>query len=297
MGILQRLMSILDRLLRKPSEEERRLDDLGPHAREMIDGVVQLSSTTVKDIMVPRPDVVFVPVDATPEELMETITESGHSRLPVYHKTVDDVIGVLYAKDLLGQIGGNGRNLNDDRVGNGGTAANDDKVVNDNKVVNAGKAMRKPYFVPESKRVDELLHEFQRRRVHLAIVTDEYGGTSGIACMEDVLEEIVGDIQDEFDNESEEVLKLGAGVYLCDARVGLDELDDFGLTLELPTEEFNTLGGFVFDLFGKIPVIYETKRYGGADFVIQGMDGRRITRVKIVLRKEPGAEAQQDRSA
>lgn len=277
MGILRRLMSILDRLLRKPSDEERRLDDLGPHAREMIDGVVQLSSTTVKDIMVPRPDVVFVSVDATPEELMETITESGHSRLPVYHKTVDDVIGVLYAKDLLGQIVGNGRN--------------------DDSVVNAGKAMRKPYFVPESKRVDELLHEFQRRRVHLAIVTDEYGGTSGIACMEDVLEEIVGDIQDEFDNESEEVLKLGAGVYLCDARVSLDELEDHGLALELPVDEFNTLGGFVFDLFGKIPVIYETKRYGEADFVIQGMDGRRITRVKIVLRSDPEDESQQDRSA
>ena len=278
MGILRlfmstRLMSILDRLLRKPSDEERRLDDLGPHAREMIDGVVQLSSTTVKDIMVPRPDVVFVPVDATPEELMETITESGHSRLPVFHKTVDDVIGVLYAKDLLGQIVGNGQK------------------------VSAGKAMRKPYFVPESKRVDELLHEFQRRRVHLAIVTDEYGGTSGIACMEDVLEEIVGDIQDEFDNEREEVLKLGAGVYLCDARVRLDELGDRGLALELPADEFNTLGGFVFDLFGKIPVIYETKRYGEADFVIQGMDGRRITRVKIVLRSDPEDESQQDRSA
>ena len=278
MGILRlfmstRLMSILDRLLRKPSDEERRLDDLGPHAREMIDGVVQLSSTTVKDIMVPRPDVVFVPVDATPEELMETITESGHSRLPVFHKTVDDVIGVLYAKDLLGQIIGNGQK------------------------VSAGKAMRKPYFVPESKRVDELLHEFQRRRVHLAIVTDEYGGTSGIACMEDVLEEIVGDIQDEFDNEREEVLKLGAGVYLCDARVRLDELGDRGLALELPADEFNTLGGFVFDLFGKIPVIYETKRYGEADFVIQGMDGRRITRVKIVLRSDPEDESQQDRSA
>ena len=183
------------------------------------------------------------------------------------------MIGVLYAKDLLGQIIGNGQK------------------------VSAGKAMRKPYFVPESKRVDELLHEFQRRRVHLAIVTDEYGGTSGIACMEDVLEEIVGDIQDEFDNEREEVLKLGAGVYLCDARVRLDELGDRGLALELPADEFNTLGGFVFDLFGKIPVIYETKRYGEADFVIQGMDGRRITRVKIVLRSDPEDESQQDRSA
>ena len=272
-SILDWLMSILDRLLGKPSEEERKLDDLGPNAQEMIDGVVKLSSTTVKDIMVPRPDVVFVSVDAEPDELLDTIAESGHSRLPVYHKTVDDVIGVLYAKDLLGQVVGNGQKAN------------------------AGKAMRKPYFVPESKRVDELLHEFQRRRVHLAIVVDEYGGTSGIACMEDVLEEIVGDIQDEFDNESEEVLKLGAGVYLCDATVGLDELADYGLTMALPADEFDTLGGFVFDLFGKIPVIYETKSYGNADFVIQGMEGRRITRVKIVVRREPEGEPQQDRSA
>ena len=272
-SILDWLMSILDRLLGKPSEEERKLDELGPHAREMIDGVVKLSSTTVKDIMVPRPDVVFVSVDAEPDELLDTIAESGHSRLPVYHKTVDDVIGVLYAKDLLGEVVGNGQKAN------------------------AGRAMRKPYFVPESKRVDELLHEFQRRRVHLAIVVDEYGGTSGIACMEDVLEEIVGDIQDEFDNESEEVLKLGAGVYLCDATVGLDELADYGLTMALPADEFDTLGGFVFDLFGKIPVIYETKSYGNADFVIQGMEGRRITRVKIVVRREPEGDPQQDRSA
>lgn len=265
-------MSILNRLLRKPTREERRIEALGPHAREMIDGVAQLSSTTVREIMVPRPDVVFVSVDTKPEELLDTITESGHSRLPVYHKTVDEVIGVLYAKDLLGQVVRNGR------------------------TVDAGKAMRKPYFVPESKRVDELLHEFQRRRVHLAIVVDEYGGTSGIACMEDVLEVIVGDIQDEFDNESESVLKLGMGIYLCDARVRLDQLADQGLALELPAEEFDTLGGFVFDLFGKIPVIYDTKRYRNADFVIHGMDGHRITRVKIVLRPEPDGEPQ-DRSA
>lgn len=265
-------MNILDRLLRKPTREERRLEALGPHAREMIDGVAQLSSTTVKEIMVPRPDVVFVSVDTKPEELLDTITESGHSRLPVYHKTVDEVIGVLYAKDLLGQVVRNGR------------------------TVDAGKAMRKPYFVPESKRVDELLHEFQRRRVHLAIVVDEYGGTSGIACMEDVLEVIVGDIQDEFDNESEAVLKLGAGIYLCDARVRLDQLADQGLALALPAEEFDTLGGFVFDLFGKIPVIYDMKRYRNADFVIHGMEGHRITRVKIVLRPEPDGEPQ-DRSA
>lgn len=265
-------MNLLDRFLRKPTQQERRLEELGPHAREMIDGVAQLSSTTVKEIMVPRPDVVFVSVDTKPQELLDTITESGHSRLPVYHKTVDEVIGVLYAKDLLGQVVRNGR------------------------TVDAGKAMRKPYFVPESKRVDELLHEFQRRRVHLAIVVDEYGGTSGIACMEDVLEVIVGDIQDEFDNESEAVVELGVGIYLCDARIRLDQLADQGLALPLPAEEFDTLGGFVFDLFGKIPVIYDTKRYRNADFVIHGMDGHRITRVKIVLRPEPDGEPQ-ERSA
>lgn len=265
-------MSILDRLLGKSSEEEKRLAALGPQVQEMIEGVVKLTSTAVKDIMVPRPDVVFVSREATSDELLAIITESGHSRLPVYHKSVDEIVGVLYAKDLLAQVVGNGRS------------------------VNVGKAMREPYFVPESKRVDELLHEFQRRRVHLAIVVDEYGGTSGIACLEDVLEQIVGDIQDEYDNESEEVLKLGTGVYLCDARVRLDELADYGLEIELPIEEFDTLGGFVFDLFGKIPVIYETKHYSNADFVIQGMEGRRITRVKIMLRREPDeAEQPQDR--
>lgn len=261
-------MRLIDRLLHKPSDEERRLEDLDPQVQEMIDGVVKLTSITVKEIMVPRPDVVFVSLDATPEELLSIITESGHSRLPVYNKNVDEIMGVLYAKDLLVQVVGNG------------------------KSVNVEKAMRKPYFVPESKRVDELLHEFQRQRVHLAIVVDEYGGTSGIACLEDVLEEIVGDIQDEFDNESEEVLKAGAGVFLCDARVRLDELSSHGLEVDLPAEEFDTLGGFVFDLFGKIPVIYETQHYSGADFVIQGMEGHRITRVKIVLRGEPNQPEQ-----
>ena len=254
-------MNIIDRLRGKHSEDERRIADLGPQVQEMIDGVVKLTSITVKEIMVPRPDVVFASLETTSEELLAIITDSGHSRLPVYHKNVDEIVGVLYAKDLLAQVIGNGQS------------------------VNLGKAMRRPYFVPESKRVDELLHEFQRRRVHLAIVVDEYGGTSGIACLEDILEEIVGDIQDEFDNESEEVLRAGAGVYLCDARVHLDELAGYGLDLDFPAEEFDTLGGFVFDLFGKIPVIYERQHYGGADFVIQGMEGHRITRVKIVLRR------------
>ena len=279
MGILRlfmstRLMSILDRLLRKPSDEERRLDDLGPHAREMIDGVVQLSSTTVKDIMVPRPDVVFVPVDATPEELMETITESGHSRLPVFHKTVDDVIGVLYAKDLLGQIVGNGQK------------------------VSAGKAMRKPYFVPESKRVDELLHEFQRRAG--SILRSSRTSTAappGSPAWRMCWRRSSATSRTSSTTSGRKFSSWVPGSTCAMRGCAWTSWANRGLALELPADEFNTLGGFVFDLFGKIPVIYETKRYGEADFVIQGMDGRRITRVKIVLRSDPEDESQQDRSA
>jgi CBS domain containing-hemolysin-like protein len=138
--------------------------------------------------------------------------------------------------------------------------------------------------VPGSKHIKELLAELRRRRVHIAVVVDEYGGVSGIICMEDIIEEIIGDIQDEFDNETEDILKLGEGAYLCDARVNLEDLaEETGL--QLPADDFDTLGGFVFDLFGKIPVKYEKTVFGGADFIIQDMDGHKINTVKIVIRR------------
>ena len=118
------------------------------------------------------------------------------------------------------------------------------------------KIIRKAFFVPESKRIDSLLREFKRRHVHIAIAIDEYGGISGVVCMEDIIEEIVGDIQDEFDNECEDILQLGENVWLCDARINLDDLNE-SIGSVFPNEEFDTLGGFVFDLFGKIPVKYE----------------------------------------
>ena len=141
------------------------------------------------------------------------------------------------------------------------------------------------YFVPESKRIDGLLREFKRRHVHIAIAIDEYGGVSGIVCMEDIIEEIVGDIQDEFDNEREDALSIGDGVWLCDARINLGDLSEI-LSMALPDEEFDTLGGFVFDLFGKIPVKYEKASWNGVDFIVQDMDGHRINTVKIVIKKE-----------
>jgi CBS domain containing-hemolysin-like protein len=150
------------------------------------------------------------------------------------------------------------------------------------------KIIRRPYFVPESKRLDSLLREFKRRRVHIAVAVDEYGGVSGIVCLEDIIEEIVGDIQDEFDNEVEDILEIGSGTYLCDARVDIEDLNE-KLKLDLPEEDFDTLGGFVFDLFGKIPVKYEKVVYKGVDLIIQEMDGHKIKTVKLVIKGENSA--------
>jgi CBS domain containing-hemolysin-like protein len=207
--------------------------------------------------MVPRIDVVFLAMDMPAEDLIRKVSESGHSRFPVFKETIDNVVGVLYAKDLLQYL-----------------------VTKDD--ISLENTIRKPYFVPESKRLDSLLREMKRRRVHIAVAVDEYGGVSGIVCMEDIIEEIVGDIQDEFDNERENVLEIGDNAYLCDARVDIEDLNE-ELEVTLPDDDFDTLGGFVFDLFGKIPVRYEKVSYQNMDFIIQEMDGHKIKTVKVVV--------------
>ena len=161
---------------------------------DMIQGIEELHDTTVKEVMVPRIDVDFISIDTEIDELLEKISESGHSRFPVYSESIDNVTGVLYVKDIVYSIC-------------------------KNKKIEVEKIIRKPYFVPESKRIDSLLREFKRKHLHIAIAIDEYGGVSGIITMEDIIEEIVGDIQDEFDNEREDITSLGNNTYLCDARV------------------------------------------------------------------------------
>ena len=235
-------------------------EKLNAEKRDMIRGIVDLSDTSVKEVMIPRIDVDFLPIDICGDELLTRVSESGHSRFPVYNESIDNVVGVLYVKDLI-------------------------KLFAKKQSVDLERIIRKPFFVPESKRIDSLLREFKRRHVHIAISIDEYGGVSGIVCMEDIIEEIVGDIQDEFDNEREDILAIGDGVWLCDARVNLDDLTDM-FTGGIPEQEFDTLGGFVFDLFGKIPVKYEKASWKNFDFIIQDMEGHRINTVKIVTRKE-----------
>jgi len=237
----------------------RAIKELEEDQQEMIRGVVELSGTTVKEIMVPRTDTVFLSADATKEELLACVCESEHSRFPVYQDTVDNVIGILHVKDVL-------------------------KALVNDKPFNIHELVRKPFFVPVSKHIDDLLRELKRKKVHIAVVVDEYGGVSGIASMEDIIEEIIGDIQDEFDHETEDVVKLGDGLWLCDARVNLEFLAE-ETNLELPVDDFDTLGGFVFDLFGKIPVKNEKISYKDYDFIIQEMDGHKINSIKIVTQK------------
>jgi hypothetical protein len=144
--------------------------------------------------------------------------------------------------------------------------------------------IRKPFFVPESKRIDALLKEFKKRHIHIAIAIDEYGGISGIVCMEDIIEQIVGDIQDEFDNEQEDILNVGENLWLCDARVNIDDLNE-DIKIQIPNEEFDTLGGFVFDLFGKIPAKFEKTSWKNLDFIVQDMENHRINQIKVIKRK------------
>ena len=238
----------------------RAIKELEEDQQQMIRGVVELSQTTVKEIMVPRTDTVFLSAAASREELLSCICESEHSRFPVYQETVDNVIGILHVKDAL-------------------------KTLVNNTPFNIQEMVRKPFFVPVSKHIDDLLRELRRKKVHIAVVVDEYGGVSGIVSMEDIIEEIIGDIQDEFDHETEDVVELGKGIWLCDARVNLEFLAE-ETNLDLPVDNFDTLGGFVFDLFGKIPVKNEKITYRDYDFIIQEMDGHKINTIKIVTQKK-----------
>lgn len=245
-------------------EEIENLQKLNEEKQDMIQGVEDLSKTSVKEVMIPRIDVDFISSNIPKDELIEKIIESGHSRFPVYTDSIDNVIGVLYVKDLL-------------------------KTLNGEEELDLQKIIRKPYFVPESKRIDSLLREFKRHHLHIAIAIDEYGGISGIVTMEDIIEEIVGDIQDEFDKEREDILSLGTNVWLCDARVDLDDLNEM-IEFDFPEEEFDSLGGFVFDLFGKVPVKYEKATWKNFDFIIQDMDGHRINMIKVIKKTENGME-------
>lgn len=242
------------------SKSESQEEIIQEEKQDMIEGVEGLSSTTVKEVMIPRIDVDFISSDCKKDELIEKIIASGHSRFPVYSESTDNVVGVLYVKDLL-------------------------KSIANNEEIDILKIVRKPYFVPESKIIHSLLREFKRRHLHIAIAIDEYGGISGIVTMEDIIEEIVGDIQDEFDKENEDIIFINENSWLCDARINLSDLNET-IETQFPEDDFDSLGGFVFDLFGKVPVKFEKVCWNNFEFIIQAMDGHRINLVKIIKNVE-----------
>lgn len=224
---------------------------------QMLHSILDFRDTVVKEVMVPRIDIVKAEKSATVEELMDLIASQGHSRIPIYDETIDNIIGVVYAKDILLHL----------REGT--------------KQEHVGALIRKPYFIPESKKIYSLLKEFQKNKVHIAIVVDEYGGTAGIVTMEDVLEEIVGEIQDEYDTEQPLYEVIDDHTVIMDAKMNIDEANEL-LNLRLPNEEdFETVGGLVFDKLGRVPVKGEEILLDDVVITIEKLNGHRIEKVSL----------------
>jgi len=233
--------------------------------QEMISSIFEMGEKTVAEVMVPRTDIVGLDADTTPQELLDRITTVGHSRIPVYEGSADKILGVLYVKDVFRRIARGDRQLD------------------------LRQFLRPAVFVPETKKVDALLREMQKNKIHIAIVVDEYGGTAGLVTIEDLVEEIVGEIRDEYDVEHEVVLPVSENEALMDARIPFEDVrETFALEVE-PTEAYDTLGGFVTAQLGRFPRQGESFEAAGARFVVETIEGKRIRRVRVT-RLQPSAE-------
>jgi CBS domain containing-hemolysin-like protein len=231
---------------------------LDEEEQEMIENVLELSSSTADEIMTPRTDIVAAEVNSDLQQVLQIITSGGHTRIPVYEEKIDNIVGLIYAKDLLAEIG------------------------KDPVDFNLREKMRKVYFVPETKPLRVLLHEFQNQKLHIAIVLDEYGGTAGIVTLEDILEELVGEITDEYEETpAEPIKKIDQNTIEADARTYIDDLND-EFELNLPEDEdYETIGGFVFSILGYIPKTDESFDYENLKFTIASAEARKIKRIKI----------------
>jgi putative hemolysin len=237
--------------------------------REMIHGVFEFSQTVAREVMTPRIDVIAVPVEIDMPELIRVVVEEGHSRLPVYSGTIDTVVGVLLAKDLIPLL------------------ADPDRFRD--RPFDIREVMREAYFVPDTKPVDDILAEFQQQKVHLAIVLDEFGGTYGLVSMEDLLEEIVGEIDDEYDVSEPEFAPTPEGDVLIDGGAAVSEVNErYGLAL--PEEDYDTIGGYVFGALGRVPVpgdqLDGLGEAGGLSLLVEETEDRRVLRVRLTKASE-----------
>lgn len=225
---------------------------------EMIENVLELSETTAEEIMTPRTDIIAINVNDDLQTILEIIINAGHSRIPVYEENIDTIVGLIYAKDLLSEIGKSSGDFN------------------------IREKMRKPYFIPETKPLDDLLHEFQNQKLHIAVLLDEYGGTTGIVTIEDILEELVGEIVDEYEETPpESIKKIDETTIEVDARIYIDDLNN-EFELALPEDEdYDTVGGFVFSHLGYVPKTGEIFEYENVKFTIIAAEARKIDRIRI----------------
>ncbi|HEX8024862.1 MAG TPA: hemolysin family protein, partial [Candidatus Limnocylindrales bacterium] len=240
---------------------------------QMINAVIELGERRVHEVMVPRVSIAALPVSASFDEAIELVIREGHSRIPVYEDSIDEIVGILYAKDLLPYLKPDAAERPSLRT-----------------------LLRPPVLVPESMTIDDLLHELQRRKVHLAIVLDEYGGTAGMVTIEDLLEEIVGEIQDEYDVEEPMVVKLSESEARVDGRADVDALNElFDLDLELEdADEYDTVGGLVFHRIGKVPAPGDKVQLDGLTLTVESTDGRRVGKVLVVHRPEEGQPSEDE---
>jgi gliding motility-associated protein GldE len=236
--------------------------------KDMLEGIVRFGDETAKEVMTSRQDVVSLDFKTPFPEVLQCIVENNYSRIPVYQESMDNVRGILYIKDLLPHL-------------------------SKPSSFRWQSLIRPPYFVPETKKIDDLLRDFQENKVHIAIVVDEFGGTSGLITLEDILEEIVGEINDEYDEEEKSFVRINANTYVFEGKTLLTDfckiLDLDDETLEEVQGDADTLAGLMLELKGDFPKLHEKLEYGQFRFEIVEMDEHRISKIKVVLSPSEGA--------
>ena len=235
--------------------------------KEMIYSIFELGDTLAREVMVPRIDMVAIEVNTSVMDALDVVLQAGHSRIPVYEETIDNIVGILYAKDLLQYWRDHSSSLRLESI------------------------LRNVYFIPETKKVDELLQQLQQRKVHIAIVVDEYGGTAGLVTIEDIVEEIVGEIQDEYDSEEAFMEVISEDEIVFNGRMDLDDVNHI-MSLDLPTDRSDTLGGLVYTNLGRVPAVGDKARIKNVEITVLSVVRRQIKKVKVV--RMPVDEGQHD---
>jgi CBS domain containing-hemolysin-like protein len=253
---------ITEQELRASAEVASEEGEIEEEEKELIHSIFEFGDTIVREVMVPRPDVVAIEADKTLRDVQALVLEHGYSRVPVYREDLDDVVGIVYAKDVLKALHQGKHDMPLDEI------------------------VREPHYVPETKKVAELLREMQRDKFHIALVTDEYGSVSGLVTLEDLLEELVGEIADEYDREEPELVQVADGLYRVSGKTSIDDVNE-ELDVELPDEEWDTVAGLLLELFGRIPKDGDEVEYQGLSFTAEEVQGRRIAKVLIARAPAP----------